>query len=88
MKQVHHYGYERFTWDGLKLYHEGEFMVELVPSKYEKQYHLLFKWRDTPTPEFFNITNAKENSMRFTLLRLNYDMWEPTYAASQSDLNH
>lgn len=77
MKAKHKYGYERFTWEDLKLYHQGKFMVELILSeKYEKHYHLKFMWRDEATPEFFNIINARENAKRFSLFRLNYDMWE------------
>lgn len=87
-EKVHHYGYERFHWDGMELYHEGIFMAELIPSeKWDKQYHLKFMWRDEPTPEFFNIFNARENCKRCALYRLNYDMWEQAPGASQESLN-
>jgi hypothetical protein len=74
---VHKYGYERFSWKDKSLYFEKTKMVELIPhEKFPKMYHLKFKWRDEPTPEFFNSINAKENAQRFTLFRLNYDVWE------------
>lgn len=88
MEPIHHYGYDRFAWKGLKLFFECERMVELIPHEvYEKHYHLKFCWRDEQTPEFFNIFNARENSMRIALYRLNYDTWETPLAASLVSLN-
>lgn len=74
--RVHHYGWDRLHWEDYKLYFQDQFMVELIPSsKYEKHYHLKFMWRDEPTPEFFNIFNARENARLIALNRLNYDTW-------------
>lgn len=75
MNQVHKYGYDVLRWeDGKKLFFSDELQVELIPHEvYEKHYHLKFRWRDEPTPEFFNIHNAKDNAMRITLFHLNHD---------------
>ena len=88
MKAIHKYGFERFRWEGRKLYHQKKYMGELIPHEiYPNHYYLKFMWRDEATPEFFNIFNAKENFMRFALYRLNYDMWEWLPGASPDALN-
>jgi len=75
--RVHHYGDNVLSWKDLKLMFNKKILVELIPSeKYEKHYHLKFCWREEKTPEFFNIFNAKENSRRIALYRLNYDTWQ------------
>lgn len=78
MKAKHKYGYDRFHWDADgDLIFEGRALVSLVPHEnIPKHYRLKFCWRDSPTPEFFNIINAKENSMRIALYHINYDVWE------------
>lgn len=55
---------EAFQWDkdGDLIFQERA-VCSLVPHKtIPNHYHLKFDWRDGPTPEFFNITNAKENA--------------------------
>lgn len=87
-KALHHYGYERFTRDGYKIYHENRFVAEIIPHKTIPQhYHIQFSWREAPTPEFFNIVNAIDNAKRIALHRLNYDMGITPVGASQERLN-
>lgn len=82
-KRVYHFGYERFSWKGLKLFHNDKFLVELIPHEvYENNYYLKFIWREEKTPEFFSLRYAQDNSKRIALYRLNYDMWQPLLAAS------
>lgn len=74
--RVHHYGWDRLHWEGTKLFFQDQWLTELVPSEIKNHYHLQFYWRDAPTPEFFNIVNARENARIYSLHRLNYDMWQ------------
>lgn len=78
--RAHHYGWNNLDWKDNKLYFQEKLLVELIPHEiYENHYHLKFDWRDEKTPEFFNLTNAKDNSRRIALYRLNYDLWQPTW---------
>lgn len=86
-ERAHHYGWNVLHWEENKLYFQDQWLVEIVPSKYEKQYHLQFYWRDEPTVEFFNVFNARENARRFALHRLNYNTWQRGLGAPYSDLN-
>lgn len=55
-------------WEGLKLMYQDILLTELIPSKvYKNHYHLKFHWRDEPTPELFNIFNARENARTYSL---------------------
>lgn len=83
MKRKHHYGYEVLSWKDNKLYFQNKVYVELIPNeKYNFMFHLKFKWRSEKTPEIFNKTNAKENSMIYLIHRLNYDAWQSHLPAS------
>lgn len=84
----HHYGWEVLRWEEDKLFFQEQELVQLIPhEKYVECYYLKLWWRDEPTPEFFNIVNAKENAGRIALHRLNYDTWQRPRGASYSDLN-
>lgn len=73
----HHYGDSVLSWKGLNLIFQKETLVELIPHEtYPAHWYLKFRWRKEKTPEFFNIFNAKENSRRIALYRLNYDTWQ------------
>lgn len=85
--RVHHYGWDRLHWEENKLFFQEQELVELIPSEMEKHWHLKFIWRDTPTSEFFNIFNARENARIYALRRLNQDTWQKPTAASLVRLN-
>jgi len=52
-----------FHWEGDHLIFQGRSVCYLVKDENHKDhYHLKFEWRDEPTPEFFNIVNARENA--------------------------
>lgn len=58
-------------WEGLKLFYSEALLVELIAhEKHENHYYLKFFWREEETPEFFNLTNAKENAVVYSLQRL------------------
>lgn len=80
--RIHHYGWDVLHWEDNKLFFQQQEIVELIPSKIEKHYHLKFIWREEKTPEIFNIFNARENSRRIALYRLNHDTWRKATVAS------
>lgn len=58
-------------WEENKLFYQECLLAELIPHDvYENHYHLKFYWREEKTPEFFNLTNAKENARSYSLQRL------------------
>lgn len=52
-----------FKWkDRRELKFENRTVCKLIPhNAHKNHYHLKFEWRAENTPEFFNLTNAKEN---------------------------
>lgn len=85
--RVHHYGWDKLHWEENKLFYQKQWLVELIPAKIPNHYHLQFYWKDEPTPEFFNIFNARENARSIALNRLNYDTWQRPQGGSLIDLN-
>lgn len=68
----HHYGYSDLKWEYKVLYFGERELARLVPhAEYPYHWHIKFHHRDEPTPEFFNIFNAKENASRIALYNLN-----------------
>lgn len=60
---MRHLARKDFTWDDLDLMFQKRAVCSLVPHKtISAHWHLKFEWRDEPTPEFFNIFNARENA--------------------------
>ncbi len=58
-------------WEDKKLFYKDTLLTELIPhDTVENHYHLKFFWRDEKTPEFFNLTNARENARMYSLQRL------------------
>lgn len=71
------HGWDEFYWDRHDLRFENRTVAYLVPSEiYENHYHIKFEWRDEPTPEIFNLTNAKDNARRICQRRMNKDTEE------------
>lgn len=88
MSPKHKYGYDRLHWKKERLFFEKKELVSLIPhERFDKMWYLKFSWRHDKTPEFFNIFWARENSMRISLFRLNYDVWESHLPASLMRLN-
>lgn len=53
---------DAFHWEDLNLIFQKRTVATLIPhATFPSHWHLKFEWRDTPTPEFFNIFNAREN---------------------------
>lgn len=69
---------EELSWLRFKdLVYKGKTVASLVLSKdYPEMYHLKFYWRDEPTPEFFNIIHARENTRRIVRQHLMQDSQE------------
>lgn len=60
---MRHLSRKDFTWDGYDLMFQNRAVCTLVPHEsVENHWHLKFEWRDEKTPEFFNVTNARENA--------------------------
>lgn len=73
-----------FHWEGDHLIFQGRSVCYLVKDEnHENHWHLKFLWRDEPTPEFFNIVNARENAREYC--RKHYQ--ETLREGPQSDLN-
>ena len=64
---------QAFHWEDHKdLIFQDRIVCSLVPHAiHPNHYHLKFEWRDEPTPEFFNLTNAKDNA--WTICRRHYE---------------
>lgn len=60
---MRHLARKDFHWEENHLIFQRRSVCYLVEDKNHKNhYHLKFYWRDEPTPEFFNIVNARENA--------------------------
>lgn len=65
----------------LELFFRKKLIAKLIPHKdIKNHYHIKFKWRDKPTPEFFNLSNARENTRIYVLRRLQSDQEKLTEA--------
>lgn len=74
------YGMRELSWDKTKVHliFRGKPIASLVPCKeYEKHYHIKFSWREKETPEFFDLTNARENARIYSLATLNNNIKKP-----------
>lgn len=60
--------HKEFHWEGDHLIFQNKSVCYLVKDEDHKDHwHLKFAWRNEPTPEFFNRTNAMENARVYSL---------------------
>lgn len=70
------HGWNEFKWlhshgEWYLLFNENEVARLIKHENIENHYHILFDWRKDKTPEFFNITNAKDNARSICLAKVN-----------------
>lgn len=70
-----------FNWNGMDLIFQKRTVCRLIPHKtIPAHWHLKFDWKDEPTPEFFNIFNARENARNICRRKYEETLSEPRTA--------
>lgn len=69
------YSSKDFVWKELKLYYNEELLSEVIPykSEYTKDKKLLYqiKWPNGELSDHYNLTHAKDNSIKFWIAAYN-----------------